>query len=453
MIEQKPESSSDIVDRAMGELRLSPVPPGPPPELLDALLQAAKENTGTLQCTVEASAQAEIIRPTLLTRSLGTWRWIMRHPVYRAMAATIFILAIVGVTLWFHAGGATLALADFIQPILDAKSVKYKMTATMDGQPIGTHEVMVRPPYWKREEMRREMSGGVEMRLVAIWDFQKGKSLCLNPKRKTATITTYTGMPKDRASLTEFATLRSLLLNAQDRPGVKREPLGEKEIDGHKAVGYRLSGLFDPDMVMSLWGDPKTGLPVRVEEDTRRSGKKMHITLSDFVFNVDLDESLFSVEPPDGYAIQNMRINASPTEEKDLIETLRQYSQQGKGKFPDALDARAAFSNAAWVKVDGKTAPTNEKRDSKGQIKEANKKVEIVAVDESTRGLRFVLALPPEADAHYAGKGVKLGAADTPIFWYRPKDSKKYRIIFADLSVQEADAAPSVPNAQRVGKR
>ena len=42
MIEKKPESFSDIVDRAAAELRSMPVPPGPPPELLEALLQAAK---------------------------------------------------------------------------------------------------------------------------------------------------------------------------------------------------------------------------------------------------------------------------------------------------------------------------------------------------------------------------------------------------------------------------
>ena len=65
-------------------------------------------------------------------------------------------------------------------------------------------------------------------------------------------------------------------------------------------------------------------------------------------------------------------------------------------------------------------------------------------------GSTFVVSLPPEADAHYAGKGVSLGAADTPIFWYRPKDAKAYRVIYADLSVRDADVSPNVPNAQPV---
>ena len=65
-------------------------------------------------------------------------------------------------------------------------------------------------------------------------------------------------------------------------------------------------------------------------------------------------------------------------------------------------------------------------------------------------GWKLLDSLPPEADAHYAGKGASFGAADTPIFWYRLKDSKKYRVTYADLSVREADTPPSVPDAQRV---
>ena len=65
------------------------------------------------------------------------------------------------------------------------------------------------------------------------------------------------------------------------------------------------------------------------------------------------------------------------------------------------------------------------------------------------RGLRFVALLPEQADSHYAGKGVSLGAADRPIFWYRPKDAKKYRVICADLSVRDADTPPNVPKTLR----
>ena len=54
----------------------------------------------------------------------------MRSPVSRMAAAVIFVVALGGVALWFHGSGATYALADFIQPLLDAKKMRYKETVS-----------------------------------------------------------------------------------------------------------------------------------------------------------------------------------------------------------------------------------------------------------------------------------------------------------------------------------
>ena len=60
------------------------------------------------------------------------------------------------------------------------------------------------------------------------------------------------------------------------------------------------------------------------------------------------------------------------------------------------------------------------------------------------------LELPPAADAHYAGKGVKRDTKDRPIFWYRSAETKKYRILYADLTVRDAETAPQVEGARRI---
>ena len=54
-----------------------------------------------------------------------------------------------------------------------------------------------------------------------------------------------------------------------------------------------------------------------------------------------------------------------------------------------------------------------------------------------TRGLMFVMMMKPESDWHYAGKGVKLGDADTAIFWYKPEGSQMYEVIYGDLSIKK----------------
>jgi outer membrane lipoprotein-sorting protein len=459
MSEREPESSSDIVDRAMGELRSSPVPSELPPELLDVLFQAAREDAGAATRTVRV---ATTVHPTLLARSLNTWRWIMRSPVSRVAAAAIFICALGGVTLWFHGAGARFSLADFARPIVEAKTAKYKMTYEMEGRTPKVSTVMVLAPCRTREESREELPGKIVVRLVTITDYQKGRILVLDNAHKTATMYTLDNVPEGMRSANWFDGVRRHLLDAR----IKREPLGEKEIDGHRAVGYRLTrhAHGGTDSVMTLWGNPETGLPDRIEVIEQRSGKEMKVTMSDFVFNFDLDESLFGVEPRAGYTTRNLRIDSSPPVEKDLIEALRWYAQQGGGVFPDLLDLRAAFTMNSRTTTKTTLKLRTEWKDGKQQTSEVSREVskpaekeaeqqsqkEMDAFRKVTNGQSFALQLPVDADGHYAGKGVSLGAADKPIFWYRSKDAKKYRVIYGDLSVHDADAPPKAANAQAV---
>jgi len=452
------------------------------------------------------------------TRSLDTWRWIMRSPVSRAAAATILVLAITGVAFWFHGGGTTSAFADFVAPILEAKNIKFKTTTETKGQPPMRGETMVIPP----ARMRNEMEMSDKSKMVMIWDWDQGKALCLTTAAKHATVLDFASMPKDNVPKNSFREFLSLLLDARgDKPDFKREPLGEKEIDGRHVVGYRLTRGGE---VYNFWGDPKTGQPALIEQ-TMTMFPNTTTTMSDFVFNVDMDESLFSVEPPAGYTVENMEVDVSPAEEKDLIETFRIYSELSDGVFPDSLVVQPTMQTAAKMvrmknaleviceklapekgKLDaeqrqefedlmrtikdfgfapGKEKPSEERmveievqmykfkaqmlkadwgKVAPGQEKPTEEEIhaEVRKMAEAgmkkfmevqmplQRGLFFVFTLPPEADMHYAGKGVSFGAADTPIFWHRPKDSKKYRVIYADLSVREADTPPSVPNAQPV---
>ena len=138
--------------------------------------------------------------------------------------------------------------------------------------------------------------------------------------------------------------------------------------------------------------------------------------------------------------------DASAAEEKDLLETFRLYTELSGGAFPDSLDINAVqqvlFISGSKFNLKNEGQEQRAKRKQEMKENQVGKKLPL--------GMVFAAHLPPEADKHYAGKGVSLGAADTPIFWYRPKDAKKYRVIYADLSVREADTPPSVPDAQPV---
>lgn len=380
--------------------------------------------------------RAKMTHPTLLSRPLATWRWIMRSPVSRISAAVVLAIALGAVAVWFNGGGTAPAFAAFIEPILDAKTVTYETTFEGDGQKI-TGRVMAIAS-WGRTRYEAKREGKIKS--VRISD-DTDKDLTLLPASKVAVVTTYTNVPKREHPKSLFFELRSQLIDARDRPDWIREPLGEKVIAGQRLVGHRLTGHGN---ILDLWGDPKTGMPVRIESRTPSLPNMKPIIYSNFVFNPHLDESLFSLEPPAGYEVRKQTVDVSPAEEKDLIETFRRYAELCGGALPDQLDldAFAKLADEDWAK----SHPMKGSYPSDEAMQEA-----LNALGKLCRGVSFAFeVLPREADAHYAGKGVKLGAADTPIFWYRPKDAEKYRIIYADLSVREADTSPRVPNAQPV---
>jgi outer membrane lipoprotein-sorting protein len=423
----------------------------------------------------------------------------MRHPASLATAAAIFVLAITGVALWFHAGGTTPAFAEFMQPILEAKSATFKATFERDGKQVATANCMVLAPNRDRMELK-QLGQPME---IQIADTSKGVGVMIDSARKTVVINKVVGLPREIASMNLLEEMRSLVLDVR-KPDVKRESLGEKEVDGRRVVGWRVSGpgLHEPGGTVTIWGDPQTGLPIRIESYSALDGVKS--TLSDFAFNVDLDESLFSIEPPTGYTVQTVEVDASQPTEKDLITLLCEYGTLMNNAFPEALDMDRLLPTLQVRISIATTIPGNERpsdevlhkiamartEEDVGKIIEAERRknekkeqAELLRLMRNgkfdkiremgdaaknarqkamkaftakwtdvymiiTRGLGFVVELPREADAHYAGKGVSLGAADTPIFWYKPKDSKKYRVIYADLSVRDADTPPNVPDAQ-----
>ena len=219
--------------------------------------------------------------------------------------------------------------------------------------------------------------------------------------------------------------LRRLVTDPHYLSGTMREPLGESKIGGRRVVGYRL---VDNRKIQTIWADPDSLLPVQIEE----LFPELSVIYADFAFNVALDKSLLSLDPPAGYAVV-ARTARRPATEVDLIELFRQFRDHGRHAFPDTVDVRAVRQSPGFG---ASSKLTN------GQRREITDKI--------IQGAMFVVDLPPVSDAHYAGKGMKATATDAPLFWYRPKAKQSYRLIRADLSVVEVDAPPRVATAEAI---
>ena len=98
----------------------------------------------------------------------------------------------------------------------------------------------------------------------------------------------------------------------------KTRPIGDRVINGISAVGFE----FDvPDWAFSkldrkvhaqLWASGKDGTPLIIEGEYQDpQGQNMHTEISDFRWNVPLDESLFDLFVPEGWSLSRIRTESA----------------------------------------------------------------------------------------------------------------------------------------------
>src|SRR4029077_687423 len=65
---------------------------------------------------------------------------------------------------------------------------------------------------------------------------------------------------------------------------------------------------------------------------------KTDVVMSDIEFDIPLDESLFAIEPPEGYKVTTIPVDASPPTEQDFVAALRRLTDATGVGFPTSLD-------------------------------------------------------------------------------------------------------------------
>lgn len=365
---------------------------------------------------------SETLAQTEQPKHYVLWEYIMTSKVTKLAAAAGIIIAVLAGINYFvgSIGVATPAFADIVRPFLSARTATFKGTMKVEGAPTQTFEGMFMEP----ARMRQTTAEGV----TVISDLQQGKIITLVPAQKQAMVIEMQNIPeeKDQSQFNFFHEVRRRILEAQEIEDESVEFLGEQEINGVLAIGYNVR---KPAADMIIWANKETKMPIRLEIS---NGPVTNI-MSNIVFDVELDESLFDLKIPEGYTVRTMQVDASEPTEKDLLEMFRIWAEHMDGNLPSVLDMNASME---FVKYQQK------KMKEEGQELSEQEMMEKILGTQKTimkmsRGGMFVQQLPPDSDWHYAGKDVKFGDADRAIFWYRPKGSKTYRVIYGDLNVKD----------------
>jgi outer membrane lipoprotein-sorting protein len=338
-----------------------------------------------------------------VNKQIRLWSTIMKSRMTKlAVAAAIIIALFVGVTTFL---GGTVTFAKVIEPILNARTVILDIVIGDEQTSPLMHEIVVGP------RIRRTISN-IE-NITQIIDPDSAKMLALDTEAKTATYIDIKGPLQERTkNYVEF--LRQVIIDLKDGPNVKE--LGEKQINGQKTVGFVAKG---PNQEVAIWADSKTALPIRAE---LRVGTFFAV-LKNFKFDVPIENSLVSMDVPQGYTLQKTEIDLSAVSEQDFIESLRIWAEiLLDGSFPETIGTENSMKQIPLLTQ--KLTKSNLPDDKTTQM-----------MMKFVRGMLFLQIFETEGKWQYVGKGVKLGDADNPIFWYQPKDSETYRVIYGDLSV------------------
>jgi len=369
----------------------------------EAQWQAARRN---LMGRLEAPQKENV-----MTRVFGRSR---SRRIGWAVAAGIVAIAVavlVALNPWGRGPGQ--AFAAVVEQFRNARTMTFTVTVEVEGRVMQLECAFKEPGYF-----RQTMANGD----VSIADMTQKKAIALMPRTKEFIEIDFSNAPENQFAAEFFGNLRTL-------PDKADELIEEREMDGHLVQGFRVT-LEEEGCKIIVWVDAETREPVRVElvglnapdldaPDLNTPGPR--VVMSNFQFDVDLDDSLFSLTPPQGYTGFGVDIDLSEANEQDLIAFLRFWVTHSKeGLFPPTLDPVGLAS--------------------------AGMEEEIQPGQQALRGLMFLKQMKPGNDWHYAGEGVQLGAAATPICWWKPDGSETYRVIYGDLSVE--DMAPEdVPSA------
>lgn len=452
MLVRRSDHSEDMLNRAIAATRQLPLPDGPSAEIA----------TQTLAALREAAQQPE----TTLLQRVRYMPWTSKAIALLATAASLLVVY-VGLSIF---GGTALAFADVAKVLNEVRSATWKIETEIQAPPKpvnapeGTTTVISTFPSGPALEVKEanEMIKwtGVGMFLapsrertesivrgeksINIVDGQKKKSITLVPATKSAIVLRFKNVPPEPGNPfgKTFLGLRQLVADAQGEKNAKAVRLGVKTIDGRRAEGFRIElGAVE----VTIWANPETRLPVRVEETTS-DGPKVRIVMTDFQVDVELDESLFSLDVPEGYTVQqNVEVDMSKNPLNYLADALKMAAEANDGVFPSELRGENGIDGVLLgaAKERAKDSPANAMKRS----------TDVAVAVGGAFGLVF--SLSPENDWHYAGKNINLNTPDRPIFWYKPVKSKDiYQVLYADLTIKEvpSNEVPKVPQGQEGNK-
>ena len=151
------------------------------------------------------------------------------------------------------------------------------------------------------------------------------------------------------------------------------------------------------------------------------------------VFGAELDDSLFLLEPPEGYVVENWVQPPLPqVTEQEIIDYFGIVADFNSKTFPDQI---ILFPGSSDRQTKLWTTPKGERTAAEQKFVETQHHYSMVGLCSPTE--HFMKNTTEENSFRYLGKGIKLGDKDRIVCWYKLKGARSYRVVYGDLTIKD----------------
>jgi len=352
-----------------------------------------------------------------------------------------------------NSGRPSSAYAAMIEQMQEIKTMSYTthiIVAEQSGMAVRT-QILNQDQVREEILVKTEEQGESMVTSVLIHDSKQGKVLLLQHTQKTAKIIE---MSEQLAGTQQTDLLEKFRKMRPDHA----EYLGIEALNGKDMLKYKYR---KPDGHYVLWLDPDSQLPVKaVIADVADSSKvNAKLEMTDFVWNPELDESLFSLDIPEGYDLEREKISLSDNLRKaqeGIVTMLGFYVRLNENEFPEEFNVLVFTSVMKKMMKPGATPEEQKAHHAKILAKGLDRPEVLDMSDEqrmalamefgksSAMGGAFLHVLMESKKWHYQGKGIKLGEADKVVAWWYPKKEKAEegtdldtaQVLYGDLEIK-----------------
>jgi outer membrane lipoprotein-sorting protein len=401
----------------------------------------AKIDKEVLVEVVEAFEKLKVKKTSATEQNI--WRIIMRSRTTKlAAAAVIMIAALLAI---YNIGPSSVALADVLAKVEQAKAYIYKMNVKVTGSMM---------PGWP---MGQDMTGTVtiskdlgmktEMEMI---DPNTGETTTqenyIVPDEKLMVMLMH---EKKQFIRTEFSDDLAARMKKQNNDplelirqmlGVKYTELGKSEIDGVEVDGFEttdpgISGGTTGDVKVTLWVDSKSWLPVLMEMDMSINEQtRSRSTFYDYQWDVPVEKSEFVPVIPDDYEAVFEGLKFPEMTEEAAIEGLRLVADL-VGRYPkqvSIVDLMQEVSPIMFERI---------KKDQPEDMTEIELETKMMdaILPVYPIGLFYIALIQDQKEPVYYGETVGPDDVEAVLLRWKISD-EKYRVIFGDLSALDVTA-------------